>query len=152
MGQHGRSQLWGIWCVANFHLNDKSGIEKGLWSAYPVTCSNGNYHIVGDLMFDDFRKDFLEASHNSLKTDSDVFLKLAYPTIGNTIKKLDWGVTWRNPTFKAIEKPKPKPPAEDAEKNKKAAAQKAAEERRAKLLERLRKQQEEESTPTSVAL
>jgi len=143
---HGTEERWVSMVVPSF---GEYGIEKGLWSAYPVTCSNGNYHIVSDLQFDDFRRDFLEASHNSLKSDSDVFLKLVYPTIGGTIKKLDWGVTWRNPTFKTIEKPKPKPPTEDVEKNKKAAAQKAAEERRAKLLERLRKQQEEESTPTS---
>jgi malate dehydrogenase len=47
------------------------GVEEGLISSFPVTCSNGDWEIVTDLKIDDFSKMKIDASVQELSEERD---------------------------------------------------------------------------------
>ena len=47
------------------------GVEEGLISSFPVTCSNGDWEIVTGLEMDDFSKMKVEASVQELSEERD---------------------------------------------------------------------------------
>jgi malate dehydrogenase len=52
------------------------GLEEGLISSFPVTCSNGSYEIVQGLDIDEFSRSRIEATVNELKEERDAVRQL----------------------------------------------------------------------------
>src|SRR5437588_2188150 len=52
------------------------GVDEGLISSFPVTCSNGSYEIVQGLEIDDFSRSRIETTVNELKEERDAVEKL----------------------------------------------------------------------------
>ena len=52
------------------------GVEEGLISSFPVTCSNGDWEIVTDLEMDDFSKMKIDASVQELSEERDTISDL----------------------------------------------------------------------------
>ncbi len=47
------------------------GVEEGLISSFPVTCSNGDWEIVKDLQIDEFSRTKIDASVQELSEERD---------------------------------------------------------------------------------
>jgi malate dehydrogenase len=52
------------------------GVEEGLISSFPVTCSNGSYQIVQALEIDDFSRSRIDVTVNELKEERDAVRQL----------------------------------------------------------------------------
>ena len=52
------------------------GIDEGLISGFPVTCSNGSYEVVQGLELNDFSRSRLEATVNELKDERETIKRL----------------------------------------------------------------------------
>jgi malate dehydrogenase len=52
------------------------GVEEGLISSFPVTCSNGSYQIVQGLDIDEFSRSRIEATVNELKEERNAVKQL----------------------------------------------------------------------------
>jgi malate dehydrogenase len=52
------------------------GVDEGIISSFPVTCSDGSYEIVTGLELDDFSKSRIEVTVNELKEERDSVHKL----------------------------------------------------------------------------
>src|SRR5579884_980025 len=55
------------WVSMSIRSDGSYGVEEGLISSFPVTCSNGSYQIVQDLEINDFSRSRIEATVNELK-------------------------------------------------------------------------------------
>jgi malate dehydrogenase len=47
------------------------GIKEGVVYSYPVTCANGDYHIVQGLGIDDFSRKRMDATDQELREERD---------------------------------------------------------------------------------
>jgi malate dehydrogenase len=52
------------------------GVEEGVISSFPVTCSGGNYEVVQGLDIDDFSRGRIDATVNELKEERDAVRSL----------------------------------------------------------------------------
>jgi malate dehydrogenase len=52
------------------------GVDEGLISSFPVTCSGGSYEIVQDLEISDFSRQKIELTVNELKEERESVKKL----------------------------------------------------------------------------
>ena len=53
------------------------GVEEGLISSFPVTCSNGEWNIVEGLDVPEFSRERIERTVNELKEERDAVKTLA---------------------------------------------------------------------------
>ncbi len=61
----------GDWVSMAIPSDGSYGVEEGLISSFPVTCSGGSYEIVQGLEIDDFSRSRIEATVNELKEERD---------------------------------------------------------------------------------
>jgi malate dehydrogenase len=61
----------GDWVSMAVPSDGSYGVEEGVISSFPVTCSNGSYEIVEGLEIDDFSRGRIEATVNELKEERD---------------------------------------------------------------------------------
>ncbi len=61
----------GDWVSMAIPSDGSYGVEEGLISSFPVTCSRGSYEIVQGLEIDDFSRSRIEATVNELKEERD---------------------------------------------------------------------------------
>jgi malate dehydrogenase len=52
------------------------GVEEGLISSFPVTCSNGSYEVVQGLDINDFSRSRIDITVNELKEERDAVKQL----------------------------------------------------------------------------
>jgi malate dehydrogenase len=52
------------------------GVDEGIISSFPVTCSGGAYEVVAGLELDDFSKSRIEVTVNELKEERDAVKQL----------------------------------------------------------------------------
>ena len=52
------------------------GVEEGLISSFPVTCSGGAYEVVQGLEIDEFSRSRIDATVNELKEERDAVRQL----------------------------------------------------------------------------
>jgi malate dehydrogenase len=64
------------WVSMSIPSDGSYGVDEGLISSFPVTCSNGSYEIVQGLDIDDFSRSRIEATVNELKEERDAVEKL----------------------------------------------------------------------------
>jgi malate dehydrogenase len=64
------------WVSMSIRSDGSYGVEEGLISSFPVTCSNGSYEVVQDLEINDFSRSRIEATVNELKEERDAVKKL----------------------------------------------------------------------------
>jgi malate dehydrogenase len=60
LGSHGR------WVTMGLASNGEDGIPKDVMFGYPVTCSNGEYHMVEGLEIDAFARERVQITLNEL--------------------------------------------------------------------------------------
>ena len=53
------------------------GVEPGVISSFPVTCSGGDYEVVQGLELDEFSQSRIDATVNELKEERDAVKQLA---------------------------------------------------------------------------
>ena len=61
----------GDWVSMAVPSDGSYGVPEGLISSFPVTCSNGEYRIVGGLELDDFSRSCISASVEELIVERD---------------------------------------------------------------------------------
>jgi malate dehydrogenase len=66
----------GDWVSMAIPTDGSYGIEPGIISSYPVTCSNGSYEIVQGLEISDFSQSRIDATVNELKEERDAVKQL----------------------------------------------------------------------------
>jgi malate dehydrogenase len=66
----------GDWVSMAIPSTGHYGVEEGLISSFPVTCSNGSYEVVQGLAIDDFSRSRIEITVNELKEERDAVKKL----------------------------------------------------------------------------
>jgi malate dehydrogenase len=66
----------GDWVSMAILSNGAYGIEEGIFSGFPVTCSGGSYKIVDGLEISDFSRSRIDASVNELKEERDAVREL----------------------------------------------------------------------------
>jgi malate dehydrogenase len=71
---HGTPQ--GDWVSMSIPSDGSYGVDEGIISSFPVTCSNGSYEIVQDLEINDFSRSRIEATVNELKEEREAVQKL----------------------------------------------------------------------------
>jgi malate dehydrogenase len=59
------------WVSMSIPSDGSYGVDEGLISSFPVTCSNGSYEIVQDLEINDFSRGRIEATVNELKEERE---------------------------------------------------------------------------------
>jgi malate dehydrogenase len=64
------------WVSMSIRSDGSYGVEEGLISSFPVTCSDGKFEIVQDLEINDFSRSRIEATVNELKEERDAVKKL----------------------------------------------------------------------------
>jgi malate dehydrogenase len=64
------------WVSMSIRSDGSYGVEEGLISSFPVTCSDGSFKIVQDLDINDFSRSRIEATVNELKEERDAVKKL----------------------------------------------------------------------------
>ncbi len=52
------------------------GVDEGLISSFPVTCSGGSFEVVQDLEIDDFSRSRIQATVDELKEERDAVRQL----------------------------------------------------------------------------
>ncbi len=66
----------GDWISMGIPSDGSYGVDEGLISGFPVTCSGGSYQVVQGLDLDDFSRSKLEATVNELKEERDTIKRL----------------------------------------------------------------------------
>jgi malate dehydrogenase len=66
----------GDWVSMAIPSDGSYGVDEGLISSFPVTCSNGSYEIVQGLDIDDFSRERIDITVNELKEERDAVQKL----------------------------------------------------------------------------
>jgi malate dehydrogenase len=66
----------GDWVSMGIPSDGSYGIDEGLISGFPVTCSNGSYEVVQGLELNDFSGSRLEATVNELKDERETIKRL----------------------------------------------------------------------------
>ncbi len=61
----------GDWVSMAIPSDGSYGIQEGLMYSFPVTCSDGNYHIVQDLDISDFSRERITATEQELKNEAE---------------------------------------------------------------------------------
>ncbi|MBV9424398.1 MAG: malate dehydrogenase, partial [Solirubrobacterales bacterium] len=61
----------GDWVSMGIPSDGSYGVEEGLISGFPCTCSDGTYEIVQGLDLNDFSRSRIEASVDELKTERE---------------------------------------------------------------------------------
>ena len=64
------------WVSMSIRSDGSYGVDEGLISSFPVTCSDGKFKIVQDLEINDFSRSRIEATVNELKEERDAVKKL----------------------------------------------------------------------------
>jgi malate dehydrogenase len=66
----------GDWVSMAIPTDGSYGVEEGIISSFPVTCSNGSYEIVQGLEISDFSRSRIDATVNELKEERDAVKQL----------------------------------------------------------------------------
>jgi malate dehydrogenase len=66
----------GDWVSMGIPSDGSYGVDEGLISGFPVTCSNGSYVIVQGLELNDFSRSRLETTVNELKDERETIKRL----------------------------------------------------------------------------
>ena len=66
----------GDWVSMGIPSDGSYGVEEGVISGFPCTCSNGTYEIVQGLDLNDFSRSRIDASVDELKTERDTVKRL----------------------------------------------------------------------------
>jgi malate dehydrogenase len=66
----------GDWVSMGIPSDGSYGIDEGLISGFPVTCSNGSYQIVQGLELNEFSRGRLEVTVNELKEERETIKRL----------------------------------------------------------------------------
>jgi len=66
----------GDWVSMAIAADGSYGVEEGVFSGHPCTCSNGAYEVVQGLDIDDFSRARIDASVNELKEERDAVKQL----------------------------------------------------------------------------
>ena len=66
----------GDWVSMAIPSDGSYGVEEGLISSFPVTCSDGSYEIVQGLELDDFSRARIDATVNELGEERDAVRQL----------------------------------------------------------------------------
>jgi malate dehydrogenase len=66
----------GDWVSMSIPSDGSYGVDEGIISSFPVTCSNGSYEIVQDLEINDFSRSRIDATVNELKEEREAVKKL----------------------------------------------------------------------------
>jgi malate dehydrogenase len=66
----------GDWVSMAIPSDGSYGVEEGVISSFPVTCSNGSYEIVQGLEVNDFSRSRIDATVNELKEERDAVRQL----------------------------------------------------------------------------
>jgi malate dehydrogenase len=66
----------GDWVSMAIPSDGSYGVPEGLISSFPVTCSNGEYHVVQGLELDDFSRARIDASVAELSEERDAVAEL----------------------------------------------------------------------------
>jgi len=66
----------GDWVSMAVPSDGSYGVDEGLISSFPCTCSNGEWEIVQGLEVNDFAKEKIEATVNELREERDAVTKL----------------------------------------------------------------------------
>jgi len=61
----------GDWVSMAVYSDGSYGVDEGLFSSFPVTCSKGSWEIVQGLDINDFSKSRIETTVNELKSERD---------------------------------------------------------------------------------
>jgi malate dehydrogenase len=64
------------WVSMSIPSDGSYGVDEGLISSFPVTCSNGSYQIVQGLEIDDFSRSRIDITVNELKEERDAVRQL----------------------------------------------------------------------------
>ncbi len=64
------------WVSMSIPSDGSYGVDEGIISSFPVTCSGGSYEVVTGLEIDDFSKSRIEKTVNELKEERDAVKKL----------------------------------------------------------------------------
>lgn len=70
----------GDWTSMAVASDGSYGVPDGLVSSFPVTCSGGEFHIVGDLSLDDYARDRIAVSAAELAAERDAVVDLGFAT------------------------------------------------------------------------
>ncbi len=63
------------WVSMSIPSDGSYGVDEGLISSFPVTCSDGSYQIVQDLEINEFSRSRIEATVNELKEEREAVRK-----------------------------------------------------------------------------
>ncbi len=66
----------GDWVSMAIHSDGSYGVEEGIFSSFPVTCSGGSYEVVQGLELNDFSRGRIETTVNELKEERDAVKQL----------------------------------------------------------------------------
>jgi malate dehydrogenase len=66
----------GDWVSMAIPSDGSYGVDEGLISSFPVTCSGGSYEIVSGLDIDDFSRSRIQATVDELKDERDAVRQL----------------------------------------------------------------------------
>jgi malate dehydrogenase len=66
----------GDWVSMAIPSDGSYGVDEGIISSFPVTCSGGSYEIVQGLEIDDFSRSRIDATVNELKEERDAVRQL----------------------------------------------------------------------------
>ena len=66
----------GDWVSMGIPSDGSYGVDEGLISGFPVTCSNGSYEVVQGLDVNDFSRSRLETTVNELKDERETIKRL----------------------------------------------------------------------------
>jgi malate dehydrogenase len=66
----------GDWVSMGIPSDGSYGVDEGLISGFPVTCSDGSYQVVQGLDLDDFSRSKIEATVNELKDERETIRRL----------------------------------------------------------------------------
>ncbi|HEU0025335.1 MAG TPA: hypothetical protein VFQ12_11920, partial [Thermoleophilaceae bacterium] len=66
----------GDWVSMAIHSDGSYGVEEGIISSFPVTCSGGTYEIVQGLELNDFSKARIQITVDELKEERDAVKEL----------------------------------------------------------------------------
>jgi malate dehydrogenase len=66
----------GDWVSMAIPSDGSYGVQEGIFSGYPCTCSEGTYQVVPDLAIDDFSRSRIDATVNELKEEREAVRQL----------------------------------------------------------------------------
>jgi malate dehydrogenase len=66
----------GDWVSMGIPSDGSYGVDEGLISGFPVTCSNGSYEVVQGLELNDFSRSRLDKTVNELKDERETIMRL----------------------------------------------------------------------------